>query len=35
LCIQYADKQNVVFESDERTQDAQLLLLEEQLCENI
>jgi hypothetical protein len=35
LCIQYTDKQNVVFESDERTQDAQLLLLEEQLCENI
>ncbi len=33
LCIQYSDKQNVIFESDERTQDRQLLLLEEQLCE--
>jgi len=35
LAVQYMEKENVVFETDERTQDEQLIMLQQQICDEI
>lgn len=35
LAVQYMEKENVVFETTERTQDEQLIMLQQQICDEI